>query len=429
MKYLVIVPVEAYPIDHRRFAVESAFCDHLQQLLADLGPPFTNVSVAAVRMREQDYEANRGHLGVLDAERDGIRLETLCEAEDDQLGFARRVPSMLRRLSHLIRTHDLVHAGISHDITRPVELAGLMMAAREGKPTISVTDIDLRDDARMNHQLGRWSLKSYLLCKYIYDPIRHLQQEAIVRRCSLVLFKDETLREDYGRGRPHVRVMRDPNFRAHHLISERALEAKIAMLLDRSQPLDVVSFGRLTYYKGVDRCIEAIARVRAMGEDVRLTIMGAGEEEARLRELVRERALEDRVTFRPPIRYGDPFFEALRPHHLTLLTPLSNDTPRSTWDALASAVPVVAFDTPFNRGLAQVTRGVETVPWPSVEALAARVAHHARFREGLVGPMRDALRVARENTGERWLRLRNEWTRELVGERPPRAAPSLRRVG
>lgn len=79
MRYLVVVPVAAYPIDHRRFAIESAFADHLKELLALVSPPFHQLTVVGVRMSEAAYEAGRRHLGVLDAERDHIRLVTLYD--------------------------------------------------------------------------------------------------------------------------------------------------------------------------------------------------------------------------------------------------------------------------------------------------------------------------------------------------------------
>src|SRR5690606_36737679 len=149
-------------------------------------------------------------------------------------------------------------------------------------------------------------------------------------------------------------------------IPQKALEAKLEAVRDRRRPLELLYFGRLVAYKGVDRMVEALERARALGRtDVRLTIMGSGEEEGALRELVRARGLERDVRFLSTVLYGEGFFEAIRPHHLMLAAPLSNDTPRCTWDAIASAIPVLAFDTEFFRSLVQETGLIDTVPWPS----------------------------------------------------------------
>src|SRR5690606_15581782 len=105
----------------------------------------------------------------------------------------------------------------------------------------------------------------------------------------------------------------DPGFSAEHVISQRALDEKIEALRDRSRPLEVLYFGRLTYYKGVDRALHALARARALGrEDVRLTIMGAGEEESSLRALAAQLGLGERVVFWPPVRYGEELFTRIR---------------------------------------------------------------------------------------------------------------------
>jgi hypothetical protein len=75
---------------------------------------------------------------------------------------------------------------------------------------------------------------------------------------------------------------------------------------------------------------------------------------------------------------------------------------------------VIAFGTDFYRSLEQETGMVETVPWPSVDAMAERIAYYAEHREALVSRMERAVPVARENTSERWLRRRAAWTLELI---------------
>ncbi|MEQ8456269.1 MAG: glycosyltransferase [Sandaracinaceae bacterium] len=411
-RYLMVVPVRAFTIDEQRAAMESAFCEHLRELLARLAPSFDEMTVATVGMPQADFEANEAHLGVLDAQRDRIRVVPLYPGELGTVDFARALPEVLRRLRGLVREHALVHSGPSHDLRRPIEIASLAMGVREGRPTISVTDIDLRSDAEMNRKLGRWSLKSYLLCRFLYDPVRDLEHHWIARRCSLVLFKSEAQRADYGTDRPNVRTFQDVAFQAQHLIAPDALEEKIAAVRDPRRPLEAVYFGRLVAYKGVDRCLDAVASARARGRDVRLTVIGTGDEEPRLRE--KARGLEEVVRFQGAVPYGAPLFDQVRARHLMLATPLSNDTPRSTWDAMASGVPVLAFGTDYYRDLEASTGAVETVPWPSTEALADRLTHYADHREELAERMRAAVEVAKENTSEAWLQRRVAWTRALM---------------
>lgn len=420
MKYLVVLAERAYPIDRRRFAIESALCDHLKELAAVSSPLFDELCVAAPAMSAREYEATCAELGVLDLEHHHVRLHPLDDADLRPRGLG----SLVRRLHRLVREHDLVCATPSDDLARPIGTAALAIGAVLGKKTLAVTGADPRKDAGMRVRLGHGARARSLAGRAIGDPLRYLQQELVVRTASLALLKGEALYADYGGGRPNVRAIEDPGFSAHHVLSERALERKIDALGQRGGPLELLSFGRLAPEKGVDRCIAALSRARSLGrDDVRLTIMGRGEDEPRLRRMVADLALEERVVFRRPLRYGEPFFASLRPHHLALAAPLVNDAPRGAWDAIASAVPLLAFDVDVYRALERDHGVAETVPWPSTDALGARIAHYARHREELAPKMRACVALARENTAERWLRRRAAWTLALFGHDAAELAP------
>jgi glycosyltransferase involved in cell wall biosynthesis len=417
MNYLVVVPVTAYPISDKEFAMESAFCDHLKTLLDMLTPPFDTMVIAGIHMPDTVYNESRRHLGVLNADTDRISFVPLFHRNDGTLRFwLWSFPKALVTMYRLARKSALIHAGTSHELPRPIELPSLIFGALLGKKTISVTDMDLREDAKMNYLLGRWSFKTYALCRYVYDPIRALQHRLVARICDLVLMKGEKLVADYGRGRPNVRGIWDPGFHADHIVGPVDLEKKLATLKDPNHPLELVYFGRYIYYKGVDRCIEAVARAKAdsPSRKIRLNLMGSGEEEARLRQLVCEHKLESSVRFHQPVKFGQDFFAKLRPWHLMLATPLSVDTPRSTWDAIASSLPLLAFDTEFYAGLAETTGVIDVVPWPSTEALAERIAYYADHRDALIPMIHRCIEVARDNTQEQWLNRRVQWTRELL---------------
>ncbi|HUR29292.1 MAG TPA: glycosyltransferase, partial [Planctomycetota bacterium] len=178
-------------------------------------------------------------------------------------------------------------------------------------------------------------------------------------------------------------------------------------------PLELVYFGRLTPYKGVDRCIAAVAlAAKQAGVPVRLHVIGAGEQEPSLRQLARWLGVEDQIVFHGALPFGPRLFEALYPMHLALAAPLSEDTPRSALDALASAVPILAFDTGYYADLAK-SGAVECVPWPSVECLAMRIVHFAADKRRLIPLARASVEFARSNTQEKWLRSRIDWTLAL----------------
>jgi glycosyltransferase involved in cell wall biosynthesis len=270
----------------------------------------------------------------------------------------------------------------------------------------------------MNFLTGRWRRRSLLVCRYLYDPLRDLQLRLAVRSSSLVLLKGRNLCRDYGAGRPHVKYFLDAAFSERHVASKSDLALKLVSLEDIERPLELVYFGRLTAYKGVDRCVEAVALASKLTTaPLRLHVIGGGEQEAELKALAARLELGDRVQFHAAVPFGPRLFEALRPMHLLLAAPLSEDTPRSALDAMACGIPVLAFDTNYYSELRE-SGAVDLVPWPSVERLAERIADYADDKRLLTPLVRSAVAFARANTQEAWLQARADWTMALFdGER------------
>src|SRR5690349_21684971 len=129
-----------------------------------LAPEFTSFVVATPAMDSAQYARERGQLGELDEVNEGIRWVELVPARSARGGFwLRHFLPMLRRLWTLVSRADLVHAGTSHNLRRPLEFPALCFAWLQRKKSVCVVDMDLRDDARMNFLTGRWSRKSALL--------------------------------------------------------------------------------------------------------------------------------------------------------------------------------------------------------------------------------------------------------------------------
>jgi len=415
-----VLPVQFHRESRTSVAVESAFAEHLRVLQRMLAPGFASLTVAAPVMDPGDYERERGVLGRIDEEREAIRYVALHPGSARGASFwLRHFPVVLARLAREVRRADLVHAGPSHNLWRPVESAALLLAKLSGKRTLCVVDIDLRHDARMNRRTGRWSRRTAWICRAVYDPLRSLQLRAAARWASLLLLKGRRLCDDYGRGRPQVRYFLDAAFSAEQVLAPEALERKLAALAHEERPLELVYFGRLAAYKGVDRCLEAVARAAARtAAPMRLHVIGAGEESGRLEALASAPALSGRVVFRGALPFGPLLFEALRPMQLLLAAPLSEDTPRSALDAMASGIPVLAFATEYYRDLAS-SGAVDVVPWPDVDRMADRIVHYAQDKRRLAPLARAGVEFARANTQEIWLGRRVQWTLDLFA---PRAA-------
>lgn len=417
MMYLIVHPILAYPLDHGRFFCESAFCTHLRALRDLLHPTFDCFVLAGVRMSEETYRERQGGLAEINEAEDRIRFVALISEDASHPRFLiKEAPAALGNLWELVRKAGLLHSGYSLEVLRPIEMWAMSIAWLLGRPTLGVVDIDYRKDVEMSRALGRLGLRKYLFESRLYEPIRRAQLALLARRASLLLVKEESLVRDYARPGRNVRLILDPGYEAEHVVSPEALERKLARVFDPSTSLEVCYFGRLTAYKGVDRMIEAARRATDRGARFRLTIMGVGPERAALAARVERLNLAGLVRFEPPIPYGEPFFRRLRDWDLLLAAPLAGDTPRSAWDALASGMGILAFDTPFYRMLARRTGAVRVVPWPDAEGLGAAIAELEQDRATLAELQRAAVRAARLESQTTWLARRAAWTLELVSQ-------------
>lgn len=412
-RYLLVLPVAARRIDDSHFAIESAFAGHLRLLKAELGPLAHEMVVASPEL-DADTARNNSSLTAIDEAAENIRYVPMYPQKIGTLGYLRRLPRILRTLRAEVQRSTVLHSNIS-TLYRPFEIAALILAWRAGKTSISITDIDHRNSANMNLKMGRWNWKQYLVTKYLHYGYTHLQHLLVARFASLALFKGKALVDDYGRGRDNVKFILDAAYSQTHIIPADTLEAKLARLMDPQQPVELAYYGRLEPYKGIDHMLRAVATARKAGlESFRFHILGNGSAELRLKDLSTQLGLDDRVIFRAAMPYDQAFIELLYSFDVLLAAPLSEDTPRSALDAAACGQAVLAYDTYYYRELKQMKSGVETVPWPSVEAMATRLASLCRDRGEIERLIRSGIVFARSNTQEIWLQKRVQWTKDAV---------------
>lgn len=419
LHYVMVLPVAAYPLGPSRFAVESAFAEHLRLLLAMHKPRFSSLTLAGPVMPSSLYQQRASHLAELDADEDQINFVGLYDQEASNQAMARRLPEAMRQLRALIEDADLVLSGASDNLKRPFEFYSLMLASKLGKKTIGVTDIDLREEARMLRKAGRWSRRRSLSNRWIYNPARVWQQRRLVEKCSLVLLKGQKLVEDYGNGSDHVKFFQDTAYSTEQIISQAELTRRCEDVERSTEPLKLVHFGRLEFYKGIHHAIEALALANGADEDTQvaqLSIIGTGSEEEALRELADARGVSDAVQFLPPMSYGDELLARIRAQDLMIAPVLAPDTPRSAWDAIASGLPILAYDTEYYAQLGEETGAVATVPWGDVQALADAIAALAKDRPRIAQMKRDTRASALQNSQERWLARRIAWTEALFSE-------------
>jgi len=128
-----------------------------------------------------------------------------------------------------------------------------------------------------------------------------------------------------------------------------------------------LSIGRLTKAKNYSTLIEAFAKVRQQ-RDVRLAILGNGEERPSLEGLVRRLGLENDVWLPG---FVDPPYPYLARASVFVQSSIWEGFPTVIVEALAFGVPVVSTDCPSGpREILENGRFGELVPVGDVEALA-----------------------------------------------------------
>lgn len=130
--------------------------------------------------------------------------------------------------------------------------------------------------------------------------------------------------------------------------------------------------GRLKRYKRVDLPIRAVAALRTAGVDARLVVAGTGDDEPRLRRLVDELGLGDRVEFRGFVSDAEKI-DLFRRAWVHVLT-----SPKEGWgitviEAAACGTPTIASDSPGLRDSVVEGETGFLVPHGDVAALAERV--------------------------------------------------------
>lgn len=410
MKYYVVVQAPAYALSAERCAVESAFAVHLRVLRKMIGPKYEELVLIGPGLPDDAYQASAGRLEVLDARSTGVRFLSAFPLSMSRSTFLlRRLWPTWRWLKSLFSEPCVVHSGMSTELARPLMLMASLAARSAGRPVIFMVDMDFREHAKRFYRTGQWSLKSYLVNRLAYDPLKWLQLRLAPSLFDMCCFKGATLVRDFGRGRPNVRMFYDTVHSSGDVLTSEQLGRRVEWILSGTGDFTVTYFGRLAANKGVDRMIQAIGLVRAQGVNARLRVIGDGDCRESLSKLARELGIAAHVEFVPPVAYGEPLFDLLRDCHVCIAAPLVEDTPRAAFDAFSRGLPVVAFDIAYFRDLAKASSAVITTTWPEAAGLASAIVQLARDRQRLGELARSAVRFAADNTQEIWLQRRLAW--------------------
>jgi glycosyltransferase involved in cell wall biosynthesis len=193
------------------------------------------------------------------------------------------------------------------------------------------------------------------------------------RRAAAIVCVSQGVADDLvasaGANRERVRVIYNPAFSPR--ILDMAREEIDHPWFCPGAPPVVLAVGRLTPPKDYSTLIRAVAATRS-GRDIRLLILGEGEERPRLEKEIAELGLQDCVAL--PGFTANPYAYMARAA-IYVLSSISEALPTVLIEALAVGMPIVATDCPSGpREVLQGGRYGTLVPVGNVAALAKAIA-------------------------------------------------------
>lgn len=108
-----------------------------------------------------------------------------------------------------------------------------------------------------------------------------------------------------------------------------------------------IAIGHLDYNKGFDLLIKAWSKVIKRHPEAILNIYGQGEEEEKLKSLIKASGLDHYVNIRKPIK---DIINAYLSSSIYLLSSRSENQPMVLLEAMSCGLPIVAFDCPTGPG-------------------------------------------------------------------------------
>ena len=173
MDYIIAVQAAAYPISQTSFATESAFAEHLKELREQLGKKFNRMVLIVPRLSEQEYQAAKNHLGVINSDEHGIIYlpahYTNTSAKEFWVSSFRDI---WKHVNEAVTHASIVQSGISDDVWRPLLAMVNLIAWRAKVPVVFIVDIDFRRHTWRFYKSGIWSRKAYIVNCLLYDPLK-----------------------------------------------------------------------------------------------------------------------------------------------------------------------------------------------------------------------------------------------------------------
>lgn len=415
MKYLLVTHIPFQRDNEGNVLVDGLWARDLIGLRESIGP----IRVVAPELPETSPFDTWGPTATTLERDSGIEFRGFAPLSPRKPWNALRMRAVLREE---VRQADVVH---SSNLFAPY--LGLYyaqeLAHRWGKTSVFVVAEDFYDMLAWEWVRPARGLSQVLRQRQLDRLDRLVRRTAA--RASLTMFHTPAAVARYRLSAGRSAAIRQPGHEMDQVITTTALKERLASL-QAGRALELVSACRHASLKGLDLLIRAVALLNDWGTDVRLTLYGKGSETETLKALAAKLGVSSSVAFAGSLPPGEELDRGLRAADVFLMPHRTTDFGRAFFDAMAAALPVVAFRTPASEETVNDNHDGFLVPLDDLQALAEKLAMLSDHRELVAAASHAARLRATRNTRGHWFALRADWIKELVGgEQPGKLASSF----
>lgn len=416
-RYLIALQVTFHRLPNGEILIEAPFWKHIVDLQDQLKPEISHLELLMIEVDQNYADLNGSGWVQVDPAAYKIMISSgyaLANHPLSTLSKLRLAIPVFKSTRAAVRRNHIIHTVLSYDLWLPMGFFALINSIFSRRKIIYVVDIDFRKNAGMLLESGAFNKKQYFTTKLMHEPFQRLQVYLAAKYSDICLLKGKKFASDYRKVGKNIRYFLDAAHDDIHIIDRNALETRINEASEKSDRLDIVYFGRIVEYKGLQDALRALSQISTEERSgINFTIIGNGEYRTKLIELAQALDLKAQVTFKPPIPFGSDLFTELEKHDILLALPQREDTPRSALDAMAAGLPILSYDTYYYEEL-KSSGAVITTKWRDVDALATALCDLKKHRDRIPPLSRNAVSFAANNTQKIWLTKRVLWTKEII---------------
>lgn len=363
-RLLLVLPIQAFHFKGRIFLDQQA-CHGLGLWLEN----FEQI-VLACPTHDCRPPPDRSPIdGVAGADRlSFVRLPVAYEA----FRFFFRLPAVFATLREQISLSSHLHFAIGGLWGDWGAVAGLI-AARNERGFVVWTD-------RVESAVISWRADTKGGFRRIYSKLYSIAtayyERYVIRRCTVGLFHGMDCFSAYAKYCKKPFLVHDIHLDQSDQISEEEVRERLS-----HRALQIVYAGRAHGEKGIFDWIEVLHAARTSGLDYRAVWYGDGPQLVAARERVIELRLGNYIQFPGAINDHQALMAKLKLCDVFLFCHLTPESPRCLIEALVCGLPLIGYDSPYQRDLIQRHRGGILTPIGDPTLVAKSLSEFLEKRE------------------------------------------------